>query len=176
MEFNIIARHFDLTPSIADYADKKIRTAVKKFHPGIISVHVVLSVEKKYIHAVEIVATAPHAKFLAKGKTIDLYAAIDLTVDKLQKQLKKYKERLKDHKRVAAKDIYRANINVVAPEGSDILDRKSFKIMALSPEEAIDNMLDSDYNFYVFKNILTGDLNVAYKRGDETYGLIELRQ
>ncbi|MDI6757833.1 MAG: ribosome-associated translation inhibitor RaiA, partial [Endomicrobiia bacterium] len=89
MEFNIIARHFTLTSAIADYTQKKLVSTVSKIRPAITHAHVILSVEKKYRHTVEIVAHAPHGKFLSKSQSIDLYAAVDLAVDKLAKQLKK---------------------------------------------------------------------------------------
>lgn len=176
MEFNIIARHFKLTKPIADYVNKKVSAVVRKFYPEVVSVHVVMSIQKKYIHSVEIVATAPHAKFLAKGQTADLYAAVDLTVDKLERQLRKYKEKMKEHRKRGNKNDFVAKIEVLTPRTSDITETKTFNVRVLSVENAIENMLSANYSFYVFKNAESMALNIVYKRGDDTFGLIDLKQ
>lgn len=175
MEVNIIARHFTLTPTIGEYVKKKLSSAVKKIHPEVISAHVVLYLEKKYRHTVEITASVPGAKFHSEGQTIDLYAAIDIAVDKLLRQLKKYKEKIKEHRKNSHKKLNMVNIEVVQPENFNIVERKNFSVITLSASDAIAKMLESDYNFYIFRNKETGSLSVAYKRPDDTYGLMELK-
>ncbi|PKN01939.1 MAG: ribosomal subunit interface protein [Elusimicrobia bacterium HGW-Elusimicrobia-1] len=175
MEFNIIARRFALTQSIADYAQKKVTATVSKIRPAATKVHVILAVEKKYLHTVEIVVQSPHGKFLSKSHSEDLYAAIDLACGKLSKQLKKYKEKMKDHhRRPAIRDLAPAAVSVFERGTNEIAETKSFDIRELTPDAAVEKMLDSEYNFYVFKNSESGSVSIVYKRSDGTFGMIEL--
>ncbi len=176
MEFNILARHFDLTPAISGYAYKKVIAVAKKYKPEIIDARVILSIDKKYIHSVEIVALASHTKYRAKGQSQDLYAAIDITLDKLERQLRKHKDKIKNHRKLGHKELYTASIDILESAGQDITERKTFAIKKMTSENAIEELRNLGYNFFVFKNTLTDLLNIVYRRDNDTYGLIELRQ
>src|SRR5690625_2991175 len=113
----------------------------------------------------------------------DLYAAIDLVVDKLERQIRKYKTKVnrKFRQNGAPKHIFaelekEAN-NIAVQEESDeieIVRTKRFNLKPMDSEEAILQMDMLGHAFYVFTNAETDDTNVVYKRKDGKYGLIEL--
>src|SRR5258708_24095612 len=96
MQLNITARHLKLTPAIADYVQKKLEKA-KRFLDSLISAQVILDIEKNR-HIAEIVIHASGHTFTAKEESTDLYAAVDLASDKIDGQLRRYKDRLRIHR------------------------------------------------------------------------------
>src|SRR3989339_2117826 len=154
MQVNITARHLDLTPSLAEYVRKKMQKCERIFE-RIVWSQVVLSVEKNR-QIVEIVLHAAEHTFRAKEESIDLYAAIDLAVDKMDKQLKKLKEMSKLHRRSrsesAAMAVQRGKKRVATTSkhtGKDIIaEVKTLEIKPMSSAEAIDEMELLGYGFY----------------------------
>jgi len=190
MEFNIIARRFTLTDAISEYVRQKIESAAHRVRPSPISAHVILSVEKKYRHTAEIVVRIPRARFLAKGSAGDLYAAIDIAVDKLARQLLKHKEKIKDHRSKSAVlrkeggylssepveiSIFPEKTDSDSVDIADVAERKTFDIENITLSEAMKELERSGYNFYVFNNSDAGGiLSIVYKRGDGRIGLMEI--
>src|SRR5258708_2029272 len=95
MNINITGRHLRLTPAIRAYVEEKAQKAQRYFN-HITRTQVVLSVEK-LTHQAEIIVHAPKQTFRALAEGADLYAAVDLASDKIDAQLKKHKERLREH-------------------------------------------------------------------------------
>src|SRR5271168_1361441 len=91
MQINITARHLKLTSAISDYVQKKLEKA-KRYFDHLIWAQVILSVEKDR-HIAEIVIHASGRTFMAKEESMDLYAAVDLASDKIDLQLRRYKEK-----------------------------------------------------------------------------------
>src|SRR5882672_728838 len=91
MQVNITARHLKLTPAISEYVQKKLEKA-KRYFDHLIWAQVVLDVSKTR-HMAEIIIHASGRTFTAKEESADLYAAIDLASDKIDEQLRRYKER-----------------------------------------------------------------------------------
>lgn len=132
----------------------------------------------KLEHKVEV--TIPIQKRILRGEVSDteMYAALDTVVDVLEKQMVKYKSRLRDRSRrdTAFKDEF--NMIFESPESSDEPQRKiektkRFTIKPMDPEEAVMEMDLLGHNFYVFRNGETEEVNVVYRRKNGSYGLIE---
>ena len=108
-----------------------------------------------------------------------MYAAIDEVVDKLEKQMVKYRSRLRDKSRRDSSfvDELRAiSMNLDSDDSEDAIkiDRtKKFEIKPMDPEEAVMEMELISHNFFVFRNDSTDEINVVYKRKDGSYGLID---
>src|SRR4029077_12992699 len=96
MQVNITARHLKLTPAIAEYVQKKLEKA-KRFFDHLIWAQVILDVTKNR-HKAEILIHASGSTFTAKEESTDLYAAVDLATDKIDEQLRRFKERLRVHR------------------------------------------------------------------------------
>lgn len=122
---------------------------------------------------------------VAKGLTMksveekdDMYAAIDLMVDKIERQLKRYKEKLKTHKGSSGAQRQVEEAAIAAPsvdEGDgtpEIIRSHSFSVKPMSAEEAVMQMDLLDKDFLVFTDDRSEEMNVVYRRKDGNYGLI----
>ena len=113
----------------------------------------------------------------AEDASQDLDAAIDSVGDIIEKQIKKFKNKLIDKKHSAA-PFSQAFVETVYPEYVDddeikIVKNKKFELIPMDPEEACLGLEMTGHSFYVFLNADTGKVNVVYKRKGNTYGLIE---
>ena len=103
------------------------------------------------------------------------YAAIDCSIDKLERQIRKNKTRIKIN--VGKESIRELNLDFETPEEkteNKIVKRKNIDTKPMSEEEAILQMELLGHTFYIFKNDKTGDTNILYKRTDNDYGIIEV--
>ncbi len=180
MQIHITARHIDLTPALADYVEKRLERVSRHFNSAV-RAHVVLEVQKQR-HIAEVVSHASgHQDFRAKGEAADLYAAVDLVVEKLHKHM----ARLKD-KRVRGRRGATSLRMVPAPEDLPLLTEdvteegaaaprvtrvSRFMPLPLSVEEAVGQLESKKHGFTVFMN--DDQLSILYKRQDGTYGLLE---
>ena len=95
MNFNIIGRHFEITPALKEHIKNKF-TKIKNHFEDVIEVKFILSVEK-LDHIIDATLHLPHLDINAKSIDEDMYKSIDLVINKLNKQVIKYKEKYKDH-------------------------------------------------------------------------------
>lgn len=169
MKIIVNGRHLEVTPALKSYAEEKIGK-FEKYLSNITEAVVTLSVEK-YRHKVEVLLKANGVMIQAEGITGEIYSSIDEVVEKLEKQVKKYKEKLVSHRKGENK----ASAVPTAPfyEEGTIIKKKRFDMKPMSPEEAVMQMDLLDKDFFVFANDTSGDINVIYRRKDGNYGLIE---
>ena len=170
MKVIVNGRHLEVTPALRSYAEEKIGK-FEKYISNITEAVVTLSVEK-YRHKSEVLLKVNGLMIQAESVTGEVYSAIDEVVEKLEKQVKKYKEKShayrKGEKRTAGEEAH-----VPASEGGRIIKHKRFDMKPMSSEEAVSQMELLDKNFFVFANPVSGDINVVYRRNDGNYGLIE---
>ena len=180
MQINVVFRHMDHSDALKDYALEKL-FKIKKYLDGPLDVNVVLSVEKiRYIAEVKFNFNG----FMVKGReeADDMYAAIDLVAGKIVRQIKRYKERLRNRKGGAGIDKRiqsRMSVDVLAHDpdrveaATEVVKKSNFLVKPMSLEEAI-MQLDLMHNqFYVFRDESTDRINVVYRRDDGHYGLID---
>jgi putative sigma-54 modulation protein len=167
----------EASEALKTYLDEKI-SRVKKYIDEPIDAQVVLSVEKKIRHSAEVTLVAKGITIKSSDETNDMYAAIDGMVDKLERQLKRYKEKIKKHKpgsermRQVEKTVYAAeSIDEGSPEPV-IIRSQSFSVKPLSVEEAVMQMDLLNKTFLVFSDATTDEISVVYRRKDGNYGLI----
>ncbi|KGX86178.1 ribosome hibernation-promoting factor, HPF/YfiA family [Pontibacillus litoralis] len=180
MKYNIRGENIEVTAALREYVEKKIGKLNRYFEEEPSSdVHVNLSV---YNDEQKIEVTIPMKNLLlrAEEQHLDLYAAIDLVIDKLERQIRKHKTKVnrkfrQDH---AAKYVF-AQMEGDGTEGSDhpdeveIVRNKRFDLKPMDSEEAILQMDMLGHSFFVFRNMETDTTNVVYRRRDGRYGLIE---
>jgi putative sigma-54 modulation protein len=183
MHMNITFRHLDPIDSLKNYAQEKVER-VNKYLDRATEAHVVLSLER-HLHHADITIHSGSYVLRGREKSEDMYASIDLAMDKIERQLKRYKEKLKSHhgkERVhhRADLVSKARHTVyesVDAEASDPLSKvvKTNEILArpMAVEQAIMQMDLLNNDFYVFTNSTTMEMNVVYKRKDGAIGLIE---
>ncbi|WP_164668090.1 ribosome hibernation-promoting factor, HPF/YfiA family [Virgibacillus doumboii] len=180
MKYNIRGENIEVTGAIRDYVEKKISKLERYFDtPPTSDVHVNLSV---YNDEQRIEVTIPMTDLLlrAEEQHIDLYAAIDLVVDKLERQIRKYKTKVnrKFRQKGSPKHIFaelekEANNEKSESDEIEIVRTKRFNLKPMDSEEAVLQMDMLGHAFYVFTNSFSGDTNVVYRRKDGKYGLIE---
>ena len=175
MKFNIRGRKVKITSAINDYIEAKIGKLDKYLeNPDEITANVVVRV-KGNDQTVEV--TIPMKKIILRAEDThnDLYAAVDLVSDKLERQIRKNKTRIK--KRV--KDITDINVNFKVEKDEDekgkIVKRKLIETKPMNEEEAILQMNLLGHDFFVFTNDDTNQINILYRRKDSNYGIIETK-
>ncbi len=178
MQIAITFRHMDTVESLRKYVEEKVGK-VQKHTNRPIEASVVLSVEK-HRHIAEISIVANRIVINSKEETGDMYSSIDLVVGKVEKQLRKYKERLKQHKPIntTIKDLS-GRINVVTSDSIEkegeprVIKSDNFSIKPMFVEEAAMQLEISNYEFLVFTDASSKRVCVIYRRKDGNYGLIE---
>ncbi|MDP3049177.1 MAG: ribosome-associated translation inhibitor RaiA [Thermodesulfovibrionales bacterium] len=170
MNIIVNGRHLDLTPALKNYAEEKIKK-FERYSSNITEAVVTLSIEK-YRHKAEVLLKVNGVMIQAEGVTGEIYSSIDEVVEKLEKQVKKYKEKLASHRKGEGKNIEEASQEAPQETGG-IIKRKRFDMKPMGPDEAVMQMELIDKDFFVFTNEVSGDINVVYRRRDGNFGLIE---
>ena len=184
MNIIIKSKNFELTDAIKSFVNEKVG-ALGRFEAKILEARVDLERGTKHntgdIFRAEIMMYAPKDLLRAEGEASDLYAAIDLAIQKLKVQLEKYNNRKKGlvrkTKRIrsALKSIPEYFGYTFEEPESDIKKRKILQLeKPLTEQSAIEEMNRLRHSFFIFKNESTGKISVIYKREDEWYGIIEI--
>lgn len=169
MEFTVRGRNIDVTEALKDYVSKRI-SKLDKYFDREHNATVTLVVEKD-THKVEV--TIPLDGIILRGEeaTGDMYSSIDMVVEKLEKQIDKYKAKLSKKMRTGFK------VELVGTKDVDdtprIVKTKKFIYKPMPVEEAVMQMNLIGHSFFVFSNDETEEVNVVYKRKDGNIGLIE---
>lgn len=172
MKFNIVGKNIEVTPGLRAAVEDKIGK-LEKFFTEDTEVHVTLSVEKD---RQKIEVTIPVKGNIIRSEQVssDMYVSIDLVEEIIERQLKKYKNKLVDKKQGAG--VFRQEFiekDYMDDEEVQIIRTKKFDIKPMYPEDACVQMELLGHNFFVFCNAETDQVNVVYKRKGNTYGLIE---
>ena len=172
MKVRVVAKNIDLTQGLKDAVDRKLSKLDKYFNPNV-NANVTLSVQKSR-QIVEV--TIPFNGILLRGEeaTEDMYASIDVVIDKLERQIRKQKTKLQ---RRNGGDSLRfqsiPEIENAKDKEPEIVKTKRFIMKPMSTDEAILQMELLGHNFFVYENSDDGEVNVIYRRKDGNYGLIE---
>ena len=171
-------RHMEQSDTLKAYAEEKLERMTKYIDEPI-NAQVYFTVEKKIRHIVEIVITARGISTKASEATNDMYAAIDAVVDKIERQLKRYKERIKahkpngdDHGRQLSKKIFQAD-SIEDSAEPVIIRTKTETAKPMSVEEAVMQMDLLHKDFLIFTDAVSSEIKVLYRRKDGNFGLIE---
>lgn len=170
MKIEIRGDKIKVTDAIKLYVEEKIKKLEKYFeNKSEVKAYAVIKVLNNE-QIIEI--TIPTNKFTlrSESKHNDLYVAVDATVDKLERQIRKNKSKVKKH----IKEIIEENIIELEDiEERKIVRRKKVELRPMSEEEAMLQLDLLDHDFYFFKNDDTNKVSVIYKRKNNTYGIIE---
>ena len=170
MKFQIRGERMEVTDSIKDYVTEKLSKMEKYFdNPENVVCKVVFSIRGRE-QKVEVTISGKY-DLRAEVSHSDLYAAIDLVIDKLETQMRKHKSKLMSKERVQI--VYNEEDILDEEEIEEIVKRKKVFLKPMHEEDAILEMELSGHNFYIYKDIKTENVNVIYKRYDDTYGIIE---
>ena len=183
LNFNIRGENIEVTPAIRDHVENKVSKLERYFNDGSnATAHVNLKVYNDRQTKVEITIPMKNLTLRAEERHDDMYAAVDLIVDKLERQIRKYKTRVnrkfREREGVAA---FFASVNKNADpvqeeaneEEFSVVRTKRFDLKPMDQEEAILQMNMLGHNFFVYTDAESEDTNIVYKRRDGKYGLIE---
>ena len=177
MKIHLRGRNIEITPALQEYVEKRLNR-MEKFFNSPIEAHATLSVIREN-HIVEVTISMGGLLLRGEEATLDMYASIDLVVDKLERQMRKYKTRI--NRKLRQKGVKEINEKLFPPTLEEekaeddhvVVKTKRFVIKPMPAEEAILQMNLLGHDFFVFSNSETEEINVIYKRKDGFYGLIE---
>jgi putative sigma-54 modulation protein len=177
MQVSVTFRKIDASDTLRNYAQEKLYR-IKKYAEDPIEAHVVLSVEK-FRHIAEVSINANGLRLNGQEETGDMYSAIDMVVDKVESQIKKYRHKLKKRKSDGGPKPLVMRMNVLASESFEedqepqIIKTRQINAKPMDIDEAVMQMELANSEFLVFTNAKTQNINVVYRRKDGNYGLIE---
>lgn len=187
MKLMTYGKNIEVTPALKQHLEEKLSKIERYFDGRPIEVHVSLEVEKER-HIVEVTAYIDGLILRGEEETGDMYASIDGVIEKLERQIEKYKTKL--HRRFVEKkqeqeqeyrEERKEKIMQNTPEEEleedeyepKIVKTKKFAMKPMDVKEAAMQMDLLNHDFFVFSNADTEEVNVVYKRKDGNYGLIE---
>lgn len=172
MRFTITGRNIEVTPGLRDAIEDKIGRLDRYFAPDTEAI-VTMSVQRER-QSIEVTIPVKGNIIRAEQSSNDMYVSIDLVEEIIERQIKKYKNKLIDKKQSAQafSELF-INEEPAADEEIKIVKTKKFAVKPMDPEEACLQMELLGHDFYVFLDSETDQVNVVYKRKGNTYGLIE---
>ncbi|MER1959432.1 MAG: ribosome-associated translation inhibitor RaiA [Solibacillus sp.] len=181
LNFNIRGENIEVTPAIREYVESKIEKVERYFNEDLnANANVNLKVYNDRQTKVEVTIPMKNLTLRAEERHNDMYAAVDLIVDKLERQIRKHKTKVnrkfRDREGVG---VYFATATQAEPatESTDeeytIVRTKQFDLKPMDQEEAVLQMNMLGHDFYIFTDAESDATNIVYKRRDGKYGLIE---
>lgn len=173
MKFIIVGKNIDVTPSLKETVEHKLGKLERYFTPDT-EIHVTLSVQREH-HKIEVTIPVKGNIIRSEQESTDMYVSIDLVEEVIERQLRKYKNKL------IARHQEGNNFNDELFESEESYDdgeikivrSKRFGIKPMFPEDACVQMELLGHSFFVFCNAETDEVCVVYRRKDGTFGLIE---
>jgi putative sigma-54 modulation protein len=176
MRITFKAKNVDVSDTLQKYAEKKIEK-LSKYFQNLKEAAVTLSLQRNW-QIIEVTLDGDGIVLRGQERSNDMYTSIDQVVEKLEKQVKRFKGKMieRSHLGESPKE-HAAHVPVEAElkevHVPEIVRFKSFAMKPMPPEEAATMMELVNHDFYVFRNSQTERINVIYKREDGDYGLIE---
>jgi putative sigma-54 modulation protein len=178
MQFQVKGRNLEVSDAIRSYAEQKLAKLERQLNDPRVELELAVernpSIAANHVAEATIWTSGPVLR--ARESSSDMRASIDQLVEKLERQVKRYRSQGRARRRKAA----RANgpaaesIPVVADEAEPmIVKTKQFVINPMTPEDAVFHLELIGHDFFVFRSADTGEVNVVYRRRDGNYGLIE---
>jgi len=181
MHIRVIGKHIKVNARMREHIEEKLDKLAK--YRDLIEAKVVLKIEK-YLHIAEITLLGRELRFYGEGRSEEhFFAAFDAAELKVAAQLKKRKEKIKNHHKVLARrEIAEmvlagseefAGSEAAVEEPARVIPEKNFTVKAMSVHDAQKKLSATDRQFFVFRNAETKSVNVLYRRDDGNFGLIE---
>jgi putative sigma-54 modulation protein len=175
VRLQVKGKNVEVTDSIREYAEEKLSKLERQLaDPTRVELELAVernpSISKNHVAEATIWTKGPILR--AREASADHKASIDQLVDKLERQVKRYREKRRSRRQqVPAAEIPEDAIPI--DEAPRIAKSKQFAIKPMSPEEAVLQLELVGHDFFVFQNADSGEVNVVYRRRDGAYGLIE---
>lgn len=176
MDINVTFRHIDPSESLRAYAEEKA-SKIEKYFDFPVEVHIVLAVEK-FRRMADVTLSVNGNVIKAVEETEDMYSSIDQVMDKIEKQIKRYKDKNKKRRlenRKSEESLAVDESEEISDQALDgpVIEIEKLVAKPMDPEEAAMQLTLSQQDFLVFRNSISREINVIYKRKDGNLGLIE---
>lgn len=180
-KYNVRGENIEVTEAIRNYVEKKVGKLERYFNdvPNA-TAHINLKVYSERTAKVEVTIPLPYLVLRAEETSPDLYASVDLVVDKLERQIRKFKTKINRKAReTAIPDVNAGSIfttDATEDENNSELEIVRTKRLSLKPmdsEEAVLQMNMLGHNFFIFEDAETNGTSIVYRRKDGKFGLIE---
>lgn len=173
MRYTVTGKNIEVTDALKDVAVSKIMKLEKFFTPET-SANITMSVDK-LIHKIEVTIPIKGSTIRAEEHDESMYTAIDLVIDKLERQLVKHRQKIVDRHRHTGsfKNEYMDFEEEETENKLKIVRSKRFAMKPMDAEEACMEMELLGHDFFVFRSSETDEVNVVYKRKGGSFGLIE---
>jgi putative sigma-54 modulation protein len=201
MQLSTTFRHMDASHAVREYSEEKLEKIRKYFHKEPIAAHAVFSVERGFNHVADINITLPSGLVInAKETTEDMYSSIDLAVARIERQVRKWKDKIRDHKphdqqdqqislreRVISAEIEpdagtpfgdtqsprSASLSSPTAGEFNVIKEETFTVPNLRIHDAVMQLNLLGSQFLVFSDLDSTHVSVVYRRSDGNYGLID---
>jgi putative sigma-54 modulation protein len=177
MSVAVRGKNIDITPALRDYVEKRV-SKVTKYFSEVENINAVLSVEKNR-HYVEVTVPVNGIILRAQESTSDMYTSIDLVVDKIERQITKYKNKLikkfRNSPAGGGTGKFLSELVPDLPAAEDdfkLIKTKRFAIKPMTVEEAVMQMNLINHNFFIYFDADENSIALVYKRTDGDYGQI----
>ena len=170
MEVLVRGNKIDITDAMKDYVKEKL-SKLDKYTLDDTTATVLVKI-RNYSQKVEVTIPLKTLMLRAEDESQDFYSAVDLVVNKLERQIRKNKSKLKKREKSGIKEF---NIDDITDNGEDelVIKRKKIDVKPMNLDEAILQMELLGHNFYMYKDSDIGRIALVYKRNDGGYGVIE---
>lgn len=193
MQVSVAFRHMDTSSALQQHATRKLESILSKHITGQnVQAQIVFSVER-FWHIANFTINVNGLTVKSVEKSENMYASVDLALDRLERQLRRYKERIRSHKPSDKERMFTMNIlasptaepaeksidaaaptqEPVAEAPMSVVKQETYAAPYLSPEEALMQLHLRDAQFFVFTHRETERINILHRRGDGSYGLID---
>jgi len=196
MQVSVAFRHMDTSNALQSYATRKLDSILSKYITGQdVQSQIVFSVER-FWHIANFTINVNGLTIKAVERTENMYASVDLALDRLERQLRRYKERIRAHKPPSQERLFTMNVLATALPEDDapaatqdanaadtspadaegpmaVIKQETYSAPYLSPEEALMQLHLRDAQFFVFTHKETERINILHRRADGSYGLID---
>jgi len=174
MQTSVTFKNIDPSDHLKSYVGDKL-DRFDKFLDNPAEANVVLAVEK-FRHIAEINISGDRLSIIGKEETVDMYSAIDMVLDKLEKQIKKNKQKIRERRSVAKnrnRSMPDVEIDLPEEDTERQIKIRNIEYKPMDVEEAVLQMDLIEDNFLVFTNARSDQINVLYRRRDGHFGLIQ---
>lgn len=181
MNFTIRGKNFEVTPAIRAYVEEKVAKIERYFDEKVeANAHINLKVYHKGEHKAEVTVPLSGLVLRAEDTNDDIYAAIDVVVDKLERQIRKHKTKINRKFREKGHEHDYFSESTVSfddheQEETSIKRIKTFELEPMNAEEAVLQMNLLGHNFFLFLDGETGKTCAVYRRNNDSVGLIETK-
>jgi len=177
MKIEFTGRHLEVTPALKDHVQDHLARIEDVFGSRPPKAHVIIEVERGR-HRSEVIVNWRNEVLTANSTNADMYKSLSQTIDKIEKQARRLKDKVIDRSHRAEKTAVVATPPEVLADGMPsttrrIIHSNGSAAKPMTPDEAVLELDTSEYPFFVFRNIEGGEINVIHKRTDGNIGLIQ---